>query len=138
MDDTLVKKAQKGNRKAMGKLVSERYQKLYRTALGIMTSPQDAEDAVQESAIKAWLKIRILKETEHFDTWLMRVLINTCRDMLRKKKEHKVSLDLVSDSVEDQDNFQEWLIFKDTVSTLNQRQREIVVLRFAWEMTFCK
>ena len=136
MDDKLVEKAQRGNKKAMGTLVSERYQKLYLTALGIITSPQDAEDAVQETALKAWLKVKALKEPEYFDTWLMRVLINTCRDMLRKKKEQNISFDLISNNVSEQSNFQDWLLFKDTVSVLNSRQQEIVVLRFAWEMTF--
>ena len=43
-------------------------------------------DAVQDALIKAWQKRDTLHDQERFKPWLMRILHNTCKDMLRRRK----------------------------------------------------
>ena len=50
------------------------------------------EDAMQETALKAWEKRNSLREERYFRTWITRILINTCYDT-QKKRQRIVSLD---------------------------------------------
>jgi len=58
---------------------------LYRIAKTILKEDNDCADAVQEALLKGLAAIGCLKQTEYFKTWITRILINTCRDMLKKR-----------------------------------------------------
>lgn len=60
--------------------------KLYRIAYSILWNDQDCCDAAQETMAKAWQYKDKLYSEAYFDTWLVRILINECRSMLRKRK----------------------------------------------------
>ncbi len=59
---------------------------LYRAALSHLRHPQDAEDAVQEAIALAWEKRESLRNPDQFSGWLYRILVNQCRQTLRRKK----------------------------------------------------
>ena len=62
----------------------ERYQNtVYRLALHILGSPQDADDAVQEVFLRLLGSARQPGEGEHLRRWLLRVTANLCKDQLR-------------------------------------------------------
>ena len=58
---------------------------LYRVAKTILRDDNDCADAVQEALLKGLTAIGKLKQAEFFKTWITRILINTCRDMLKKR-----------------------------------------------------
>lgn len=62
---------------------------LYRLALGMLRTPADAEDAVQETFIKYLQKAPGFQSEAHEKAWLIRVCVNRCRDMLRASKRRK-------------------------------------------------
>lgn len=64
-------------------LVTENEHKLYRAALAILGSPQDAEDAVQDAFLRYLEKAPA--KLERPGAWLMRVLVNGCKSRLRLK-----------------------------------------------------
>ena len=53
-------------------------QRLYRTAYLYLGGEADALEAVDEAVYQALRALKKLREPEHFDTWLTRILINTC------------------------------------------------------------
>jgi len=59
---------------------------LYRVALSHLRQMQDAEDAVQEAIALAWEKRESLRNSDQFSGWLYRILVNQCRQTLRRKK----------------------------------------------------
>ena len=59
---------------------------LYRVSYSIIQSPEDQADAVQECIHKALLKRETLREDRYLKTWLIRILINECYTILRKRK----------------------------------------------------
>lgn len=62
----------------------ERYgDMLYRMCFIMLRNEADAEDAVQETMIKYFLKSPVFKDHEHEKAWLLRVAANRCRDLLR-------------------------------------------------------
>ena len=60
--------------------------KLYRISHAILWCDADCADAVQEAVFRGWMKRGGLREEKYFDTWLIRILINECRNLLRKQK----------------------------------------------------
>lgn len=59
--------------------------RLYRVARTMLRSDADCEDAVQEALLKAWAKRGTLREEAYFETWLTRILINECRNLVRRR-----------------------------------------------------
>jgi len=60
--------------------------RLHRIALSILTNEADCEDATQEALVKAWMNLGGLKQPRYFETWLVRILINECKSILRKRR----------------------------------------------------
>lgn len=59
-------------------------QTMYRLSYGLLKSEADREDAVQETICKAWQKRSALRNEKYFRTWIIRILINECHNILRK------------------------------------------------------
>ena len=60
--------------------------RLYRISCGMLKNPQDRMDAVQEAVMKAWANVHALRREEYFETWLTRILINECHNILKARK----------------------------------------------------
>jgi len=58
---------------------------LYRVAYGMLFSQHDCADAIQESILRAWQKRDELKDDALFERWVTRILINECRDQIRRR-----------------------------------------------------
>ena len=71
---------------------------LYRMALFMLFSIQDAEDIVQETYIRLLVKQPKFHDEEHAKAWLIRVCINLCKNQLRFRKRHP------QDNIEDLQN----------------------------------
>ncbi|MGY3778289.1 sigma-70 family RNA polymerase sigma factor [Isobaculum melis] len=96
--EKLVKKAKRGNRKALETLFNQIYVQLYKTALIYVGNEQDALDIVQETAFKITKKIHTLKDDKYFKTWAIRILIYTAYDLLdqTKKTENPFEIEEIS------------------------------------------
>ena len=83
---SLVKRAQRGDDQAFVELIEENKQAMYKVAVGILKNDFDAADAIQESILTCYEKLKELKKAQYFKTWLLRILINNCNQMLREQK----------------------------------------------------
>lgn len=68
------------------KIVTDTAALMYRVSKSILKNDEDCEDAVQEAITKAFLKLWSLKNESFAKTWLIRIVINECYSILRKKK----------------------------------------------------
>lgn len=68
------------------KIVTDTAAVMYRVSKSILKSDEDCEDAVQEAIAKAFSKLWSLKNDSYAKTWLIRIVINECYSILRKKK----------------------------------------------------
>ena len=82
----LVELAKTGNQEAFSKLIEEMKLKLYKTGISILKNDDDTCDAIQETLINAYKSIKTLKNNQYFSTWIIRILINKCYDIIRKNK----------------------------------------------------
>jgi len=107
--------------------------KLYFVALSVLKSPQDAEDAVQEAAMRAYQKITSLKNIDYFNTWITRIILNICFD--KKKKPVETSIDIINpEELSYMDKHE--IIFFDLVSCLPDKDKKVVVLRYFYQASF--
>jgi RNA polymerase sigma-70 factor (ECF subfamily) len=67
-------------------LVMARVGESYRMARAILLDDGEAEDAVQEASLSAWRRRGSLRDADRFDAWFERILVNQCRDQLRKRR----------------------------------------------------
>ena len=67
--------------------------RLYRVAQAMLWREADSLDAVQEAVFRGWMKKETLHEDERFEPWLVRILVNECRDALRRRRRDPVALE---------------------------------------------
>ena len=85
-DTALVEQVRQGDRRAFRLLVERHRERIYRVALGMLRSPDDALDAVQEVFIRVHGRLAEFKGESAFGTWLVRVTVNYCIDRQRRQK----------------------------------------------------
>src|SRR5215218_6049417 len=80
-DELLVRRAQRGDRFAFETLVERHQSRLFTLAARVLGSRQDAEDAVQEALVRAWLALPRFRRDARFSTWLYRICLNAAHDV---------------------------------------------------------
>jgi RNA polymerase sigma-70 factor (ECF subfamily) len=86
-DFEIVARVRKGETDAFEELVRKHGRRVYRSLLGIVGSPQDAEDALQDAFFKAFQHLPHFEGRSKFSTWLVRIAINTGLQRVRSRKE---------------------------------------------------
>lgn len=100
----------------------------YKTAKAILKNEDDIEDAIQDTLESAYKSIQTLKEPKYFKTWMTRILINKCYDILRKKAK-VIPLDSeVLENKEDPRLFNEQVELQMILDKLSQDLKDIVIL----------
>lgn len=84
--------ARRGDQGAYSMLVDRYKDNLYRLAVRIMGRPQDAEDAVQEAFIKAYIHLDSFDDRYSFYTWMSTILTNVCYSAMRARDWHAAPL----------------------------------------------
>lgn len=84
-DRVLVERSQKGDREAFRALFVRYHRRAYALALGVVHSPDDALDVVQEAFFKAHRHLESFEGSASFYTWLYRIVMNVAIDHLRKQ-----------------------------------------------------
>ena len=81
-----VKKAKEGNVDEIGKIILENMQSMYRVAFSILRTEEEISDAISNTVVIVFEKIRTLRKEEFFKTWLTRILINECYKIYNQNK----------------------------------------------------
>ena len=126
----LVKKAKKGDNDAFTQLYVQHANDLYRFALYYMSNPTDAEDAVQEALLSAYKALPNIRKESAFKSWLFKILSNTCKIMLIKRKERATGSldDIIYKTADENTDVITELTLENALSKLKPEAREIVLL----------
>jgi RNA polymerase sigma-70 factor (ECF subfamily) len=92
-DEQLVRKSQQDDERAFGELVSRYESKVYSLALKMLRNPEDAEDVLQDTFLRAYRGIKSFKGNSTFSTWIYRITANSALMRLRKRQLPTVSID---------------------------------------------
>lgn len=79
----LIDRARTGDGDAFGDLMDAYLQRIYRLCCGLTGNPQDAEDCVQETFLKAFRALPAYQAKSSFYTWIYRIAVNVCLDFQR-------------------------------------------------------
>ncbi len=123
----LIKKAKKKEPDAFAQVMQAYMKDMYRVALAILMNDADAADAIQDTILTCWEKIHNLKQIKYFHTWMIRILINKCYD-IRKKRESIVSFEEYGEPAEE-DRYN--LELKEALSALDEKYRIIITLFYS-------
>lgn len=97
-EQDLILRAQGGDRSAFDQLTTEYWPRMLRTALRVVRSPEDAEDATQQAFIAAYTKLDRFRGESSFATWLTRITLNESLTLLRRRKRDFRPADEIADS----------------------------------------
>jgi RNA polymerase sigma-70 factor (ECF subfamily) len=93
-DSTLVHAAKQGDSTAFGALVHRYTPMVFRVAMNIMNSREDAEDIVQDAFLNAFQHLQRFEERSRFSTWVTRIAVNGALMKLRSlRRVIPISLD---------------------------------------------
>jgi RNA polymerase sigma-70 factor (ECF subfamily) len=84
-DAELVALVLAGNKDVFGDLVERHSRTLFRVAYRLLGNEEDADEAVQETFLKAYKALERFEQRSNFGTWIYRIAINTSLDMRAKK-----------------------------------------------------
>ena len=76
------------NKEEFSKQVLDAEDSLYRVAKSILYNNEDCADAIQNGILKAFQKLDTLRNDQYFKTWLTRIVINECYQIIRYAKKH--------------------------------------------------
>jgi len=84
--NTGLQLALNGDREALGRLLASYRPQLYRIALRVVGTPQDAEDALQDGMVQVVQHFREFEGRSQLSTWLTRIVINAALMQLRRSR----------------------------------------------------
>lgn len=125
--EELVEQAKRGDEQAFLSLMERHEQLLYRTALGYLRNEQEAIEAVQEVTYRCYKKMRTLKQPAYLKTWLVRILLNVCADMVKNKKRYTERYEL-ADNIPFLDN--DFLELMEAIDKLQPNHQEVIHLKY--------
>lgn len=124
----LVRRARQGDGDAFIELIERNRQDLYKVARSYFSGEADIADAIQDTIEAAYCSIGRLKEEKYFRTWLIRILINKCID-IRRKKQKESPAELFPDQGEMCAELMN-CEFEDLMRMLDEKYRTILLLYY--------
>ncbi|HEY2456633.1 MAG TPA: sigma-70 family RNA polymerase sigma factor [Candidatus Acidoferrum sp.] len=85
-DRELVRRAQHDDKEAFEILVGRHQNRVLAVAGGILRNKEDVEDIAQQVFLKAYFSLKRFDQRAAFSTWLYKITVNECWDLLRKRK----------------------------------------------------
>lgn len=130
-------KKDKTNADLIEEIILEKYNQYYRLAYSYVHNEDDASDIVQNGAYKALKSSHTLKQPEHAQTWIYRIMLNECFTYLKQPKflsyekleeENELDLGSVKDHYGDID-------LQNALDVLSQKDKAIIILKYFEEKT---
>jgi RNA polymerase sigma-70 factor (ECF subfamily) len=133
-DSALIERVGRGDAAATREFVASKLPRMLALARRLLRDGGEAEDVAQEAFVRAW---RIAADWQpgraRFDTWLHRVVLNLCRDRMRKRRD--LSSDAVPETADPAPDAEARLIESErgravasAIARLPERQREAILL----------
>ncbi len=133
----LVSNAKAGDRNAFESLIRPLFLPAYRLAYGMLRDRGEAEDVVQEAALKAWNRIGDLREAMEWKSWFFSIVANQCRTVRRSRWWSVLKLGEPPPAPKDADH--DAIVradLADAINRLSYGDRLALVLRYYMDLSF--
>ena len=128
--EILVIRSQQGEKGAFGLLVELWQKPLLTFALRYLKQESEALDAVQETWITVIKKLKKLKKTSLFTSWLFRILTNKCIDRIRKKQNEEKLINNANPKSETSKTTNENENLEQALQKLPDEHKTLIIMRF--------
>lgn len=139
MEEQLIEKAQKGDKQAFTDLVLGIKIELYKIAKSRITNESDIDDAIQETMIELFKSIKKLRNPKKFKMWAIKILINKCNKIYKKKHKKDISIDeynvekfIITNSFKE---IEADINFYNLIKNLKYEERIIIILYYMEKYT---
>lgn len=130
----LTENARLGDMESFGVLFKSFERELYLYAMSMLKDSEEAQDVVQDTALRAMSGIRKLNDVRYCKTWMMRILINQCKTRrLDKLKKNNIVINHVDIWYEPL-NVEELELWN-ALDELSEKYKKIIILHFINDFT---
>ncbi|MDF2519616.1 MAG: polymerase subunit sigma-24 [Clostridia bacterium] len=135
--EVLVRKAKQGDKEALVQLIMAQKQDYYKLAYVYMKNPEDAMDVMEDMIVLLYENIGRLKNESSFYSWSKTILVNCCKNSL-KKRSRVVLLDTLREEAGDDPvgRKDEELLLEKHLERLNIKHQEAIRLRYFMDMDY--
>ena len=91
--EELVNQAKSGNDEAFNNLILTYKRELYLIARSKLSNEDDIADCIQETILKSYKNIKQLNDASVFKSWLIKILVNECNRLYKKKDKNLISIE---------------------------------------------
>lgn len=128
--------AKNGDKEAFIDLMEKYKLDMYRMGKAMLGTNEDIGDAMQETVLKAYQNIKKLQKVESFKSWLLKIMVNECNNILRHKKKVIVFDSFFKEeSYEDNyDNLDMQPVLK-VVKKLEENFKKVILLHYYEELS---
>lgn len=138
--EELIIMAQNGDENSFTEIIILINDDLYKIARARVSNEDDIEDAIQETMLEAYKSIKKLKNPSKFKKWIIKILINKCNRIYRRKYKKDVPIDEYTEVFENEKSkeiseLENNLNFYDIIKILNYEERIIMILYYMEEYT---
>ncbi|MCM1186914.1 MAG: sigma-70 family RNA polymerase sigma factor [Lachnoclostridium sp.] len=126
--ETLIKKAKLGDADAFTELMTSQMPGMYRIARAVLLNDEDAADAISDTILTCFEKLGTLRENRYFKTWMTRILMNKCYEIIRANKHMVYVEELPEQALEGDMSDLEW---KEAMNALDKKYRIVLILYYA-------
>jgi RNA polymerase sigma-70 factor (ECF subfamily) len=132
----LIERARTGDKDAYEALLRPSLPGALRLARALLGDVEEAEDAVQEAAIKGWRKLGNLRERTEFEPWFLGIVVRQARAAKRRRWWTVIRMpDLSRASADVEGSWLDGEELRQAVSRLSRSQREAILLHFYLDMS---
>jgi len=132
----LIQASRAGDGAAFAELVRPVYSAAFRLAYGLLHDANEAEDAVQEGAFKAWQKIANVREGAPLRPWFLAIVANQCRSMRRTRRWSEVRVETVEENPTPDPDLAASMDLRRGLRRLHHDERLVLVLRYYLDLPF--
>ena len=134
--EELVEKAKNNDKRAFSELIIAIEKELYLIAKTKLENDDDIGDAIQETIYKSYKNIKKLRDNSIFKTWIIKILMNECNNIIKKKSKYSISYEekemekyLVANDKSDN------IEFEDLIKDLDNEEKIILTLYYCSKYT---
>lgn len=133
----LIKKARAGDKNALVKLIMDSKNDYYRLAYVYLRNKEDSMDAMEDMIVILYENIKKLKNPDAFYSWSKTILVNCCKNILRRKKkvilvdEHEEK-----EYIERYNSKEQKIDIVSALKNLNSHQEEAIRLKYFLDMDY--
>jgi|Deesub1362B_J571_1020462.scaffolds.fasta_scaffold02187_6 RNA polymerase sigma-70 factor (ECF subfamily) len=144
-EQALIEATLDGDQEAFAKLVEAYQTQVYNLAYRMLGNHEDAEDAAQETFLRAYYRLKSYDTTRNFLTWLLAICSHHCIDQLRRRRFTRLLVEELPPRrwIESQEGPEETVINRERreevqalLNRLPPRYRAVVVLRYWYDLSY--